>query len=124
MAGRQMTNARIQEIFHLGFGDFNAGRFFAAHETWEEIWLHSAEPEKTLLQGLIQIAAGFHHVSKDNPEGGCALLTAGIVKLGRSPARYRGTRVRELREAARIWVVELQAGRSPARETMPQLLQE
>jgi predicted metal-dependent hydrolase len=119
-----MTNARIQEIFHRGFEDFNAGRFVAAHETWEEIWLRSVEPEKTLLQGLIQIAAGFHHISKENPEGGCALLTGGIVKLERSPARYRGTRVRELREAARIWVVELQAGRRPATETMPQLLQE
>jgi predicted metal-dependent hydrolase len=124
MAGRQMTSAKIKEIFRRGFEDFNAGRFFAAHETWEEIWLHSAEPEKTLLQGLIQIAAGFHHISKDNLEGGCALLTAGIVKLGRSPARYRGTRVRDLKEAARFWVVELQEGRIPARESMPRLMQE
>jgi uncharacterized protein len=39
---------------------YDAGEFFAAHEAWESRWLESKEPEKTFLQGLIQVAAAFH----------------------------------------------------------------
>ncbi len=124
MGGRPKTNAARDEIFRRGFEQFNARDFFAAHETWEEIWLEAHEPEKTTLQGLIQISAGFHHVSRKNLEGGCALLTAGVVKLGRSPAGYRGVRVDELRETARRWVMELQEGRNPGLEWAPRLRRE
>jgi predicted metal-dependent hydrolase len=45
-----------------GVHAFNAGEFFAAHEVWEELWLDSVGPGKQLLQGLVQIAAGYAKV--------------------------------------------------------------
>ena len=58
-----------QERFERGLAHFNARQFFEAHEVWEEIWLTEDEPERTFLQGLIQIAAAFHHYRRGNPEG-------------------------------------------------------
>jgi hypothetical protein len=54
----------------------DAGEFFAAHEAWESRWLESQEPEKTFLQGLIQLTAAFHHFQRNNPLGATRLLQA------------------------------------------------
>ena len=43
-----------------GLRCFHSSTFFEAHEHWESVWLAAQEPEKTLLQGLIQVAASFH----------------------------------------------------------------
>ena len=45
-----------------GLRCFHSGAFFEAHEHWESVWLAAQEPEKTFLQGLIQIAAAFYHL--------------------------------------------------------------
>src|SRR5690348_11981481 len=42
---------------HGGLRCFHSGAFFEAHEHWESVWLAAQEPEKTFLQGLIQVAA-------------------------------------------------------------------
>lgn len=77
---------------------FNDGKFFEAHEAWEEIWLIESEPEKTFLQGLIQVAAAFHHAQRGNAPGMTSLLKAGLEKLSRFPADYRGIAVAKLCE--------------------------
>jgi predicted metal-dependent hydrolase len=46
-----------------------AGELFAAHEASESRWLGIREPEKTFLQGLIQVTAAFHHLQRNNPLG-------------------------------------------------------
>lgn len=56
-------------------------QFFEAHEHWEAVWLKSAVPEKTFLQGLIQMTAAFHHLQRGNPEGAASLLLQALRKL-------------------------------------------
>ena len=34
---------------------YEAGEFFTAHESWESVLLTAPEPEKTFLQGIIQV---------------------------------------------------------------------
>ena len=77
--------ANIRSKFRRGVEQFNARQFFEAHETWEEIWLGSPEPEKTFLQGIIQIAAAFHHYTRGNMRGTRILLEAGLAALGALP---------------------------------------
>src|SRR5689334_23240838 len=55
MAARESLSDFLEEGRTL----FNEGRFFEAHERWEEAWLVETGPSKLRLQGLIQIAAGF-----------------------------------------------------------------
>jgi predicted metal-dependent hydrolase len=98
-----MNSADRKKKFEVGLAHFNAEKFFEAHEFWEEIWLVEPEPEKTFLQGLIQVTAAFHHFQRGNPDGTESLLASGIVKLLRFPADHHGLAIGELRDAGRKW---------------------
>jgi predicted metal-dependent hydrolase len=89
--------------FRKGVALFNARKFFEAHEVWEELWLVEPEPEKTFLQGLIQLAAAYHHHGRGNPRGTQSLLAAGLAKLGRFPDGHRDIALAELRTEAKQW---------------------
>jgi predicted metal-dependent hydrolase len=110
------------ERFERGLAHFNARRFFEAHEAWEEIWLVEDEPEKTFLQGIIQIAAAFHHYRRGNSDGAESLLAAGIVKISRLPDDYHGLAVGNLRVAAKWWARRLGDGRKPDDREIPVIL--
>jgi uncharacterized protein len=95
---------------------YDAGEFFTAHEAWESVWLCSPEPEKTFLQGLIQVTAAFHHSRHDNPLGTVLLLEAALRRLERYPAYFGGISVALLRDDIRERLRMLEAG-----EAAPQL---
>jgi uncharacterized protein len=95
---------REQDLFARGVLLFNAKYFFEAHEAWEELWLRTAPPEKTFLQGLIQVTAAFHHHSRNNLRGMKSLLRAGLAKLEPFPGNHRGMNISELRERGRNWL--------------------
>jgi hypothetical protein len=52
-----------QEEFSKGVLLFNERRFWNAHESWENVWKHHVEDERLFLQGLIQLAAAYHHLT-------------------------------------------------------------
>jgi predicted metal-dependent hydrolase len=59
-----------ERLFRTGIDLFNQGRFFAAHEAWEEIWRSTTPEPRSLFQGLIQVAAALHqHLDLKRPEG-------------------------------------------------------
>ncbi|MFN2237777.1 MAG: DUF309 domain-containing protein [Thermoanaerobaculia bacterium] len=60
---------------------FNEGLFWEAHEAWEAIWLVAAPPEKQFVQGLIQVAAAWHHVGRRNRIGATRLATRALARL-------------------------------------------
>jgi uncharacterized protein len=116
-----MKSVQRNKKFEEGLAHFNAKRFFEAHEFWEEIWLVETEPEKTFLQGLIQITAAFHHHQSGNPEGAESLLAAGIVKLLRFPKDHRGLAIGALRENAKQWARALGMGDDLGESALPKL---
>jgi predicted metal-dependent hydrolase len=116
-----MKTAEKNEKFELGLAHFNSRKFFEAHEIWEEIWLVESEPEKTFLQGLIQLAAAYHHYARGNPSGTESLLASGIVKLTRFPADHRGLGIAELRATAIQWARMLGEGRDPGPSRLPKI---
>lgn len=51
----------LEEAFEAGKRLFDDGRYWDAHEAWEERWrIEEREAPRLLLQALIQIAAAFH----------------------------------------------------------------
>jgi hypothetical protein len=107
--------------FQRGVALFNARKFFEAHEVWEELWLREPEPEKTFLQGLIQLAAAFHHYFRGNARGAESLLAAGIVKLGRFPGDQYGLALAKFRDEAKQWARLLGAGKDPGLRKLPRI---
>lgn len=75
--------ARWGEAFTQGARLFDAGAFFEAHEAWEALWLAEREHvARRVLQGLIQIAAGYHqYFVKGRPDSAARLLQRGLAKL-------------------------------------------
>ncbi len=65
----------------IGVAQFNAGRFFVAHEIWEALWDETVGAEKPLLRGLVQIAAGYAKVESEVDAGALKLLTRGIDEV-------------------------------------------
>jgi len=90
-------------LFQKGLEQFNHGEFFESHESWELIWLPAPEPDKTFLQGIVQVAAALHHYQRDNLSGARSLLRRGLAKIEQFPADYRGLRLEELRSNVRAW---------------------
>lgn len=71
-----------------GIEDFNAGRYFDAHEIWEEIWLRSSGETKLFYQMLIQAAVGLHHYERGNARGARGMNTNVFEKLSRLPSVF------------------------------------
>src|SRR4051812_39184027 len=90
-----MDSQKKNRLFQEGLAAFNSSHFYDAHEHWEEIWLKTPNPDKTFLQGLIQIAA-FHHYSKNNSLGCRNLLVAGLFKLEQFPRTHFGLAIEPL----------------------------
>ncbi|MBZ5662635.1 MAG: DUF309 domain-containing protein [Acidobacteriia bacterium] len=108
-------------LFQKGLEAFNSGRFYDAHEHWEEVWLETRNPEKMFLQGLIQVAAAFHHYSRANNLGCHNLLHAGLLKLECFPEEHWGLAIEPLRASVRRWLVPLRAGENPVRVRIPRI---
>ena len=81
LPGKGPVNADTAARLERGRALFNAGRYFEAHEAWEEAWLAERGDARRLLQGLIQVAAGCHKAGQGKAEGCARLLAAGLEKL-------------------------------------------
>jgi uncharacterized protein len=103
---------------------FDEGRFFEAHEEWEKHWLgEKDETRKRLLQGLIQIAAGFHKLlAMSSPESAERLLAKGLAKLDAFPQEVKRLELEEFRAGVHACARDLAAGRFD-RATIPRLTQ-
>jgi len=106
-----------------GLRCYRAEEFFAAHEHWESVWLGSKEPEKAFLQGLIQVAAAFHHLQRGNSQGTRSLLERARQRLERYPEYFWGIDVTSLCQEIAEWLQLLEAGRATHDRSYPQLHQ-
>src|SRR5262245_34061438 len=105
---------------HEGLRCFHSGAFFEAHEHWESVWLTAQEPEKTFLQGLIQVAAAFHHFQRGNYAGTISLLQSALRRLDAYPEAFARVAVAPLRATIRLWLSALE---TPSRSPLPLLPQ-
>jgi len=71
-----------------GINFFNSGRYFEAHEAWEDLWRPTRGPLRLFYQGLIQAAVGLHHLNAGNLNGARAQLTKCLQKLEQYPPGF------------------------------------
>ena len=84
-----------------GIEEFNANHFFECHETLEDIWRAERRPLRQFYKGVIQVAAGFHHLRRNNFKGTVNKLESGTRYLEPFQPRYLGIDVQRLIEEAR-----------------------
>lgn len=95
-ARRAQMHPRLLE----GIDHFNARRFWEAHEAWEDIWRAAAGDERQFLQGLIQLAAAYHHVQRGTLRGAPRLFEAALRRLDALPRCYGGVERQQAVESA------------------------
>ena len=80
------------ERFEHGIAEFNEGKFYDCHETLERCWQEQGrlaapmeDPHRQWVQGVIQIAVGFHHLERDNVKGALKLFERGLARIKKFP---------------------------------------
>ena len=101
-------NEGMPDEFWQGVDQFNAGQYYACHDTLEALWIEAAEPEKTFYQGILQIAVALYHLSNHNLRGAMILLGEGSNRLRRYPSEYGGIDVDELLSQSAALLTALQ----------------
>lgn len=97
-----MTKPDYPSCFIRGVEHFNALEFWDAHEAWEELWLVAETEVEQFLQGLIQVAAAYHHMKRGTFRGGVRLFDAGLRRLSAFPQQFSGIDRTEVEAAARL----------------------
>jgi predicted metal-dependent hydrolase len=81
-----------------GIAVYNAGRYHAAHDAWEEYWLDlDSGDDEQFLHGLIQFTAVVHHGTDGNWSGAEGLAESAGEYLDGLPADYRGVNLDAVR---------------------------
>jgi predicted metal-dependent hydrolase len=102
---------------------FNGGEFWEAHEAWEEVWMpHRHRPGSEFFKGLIQCAAGFHHLKGGNSGGALIKWASGSTYLQPFLPAAHGLRLDDLVKRVDEYRVAVAAGAvlklTPPRITM------
>ena len=98
-----LTPQRVRGLFDRAVAHFNAQRFFEAHEDWETLWQEADGAYRVWLQGLIQAAAGLHHVSWGTPSGFSKLMKASSEKLSGYAGETNGIEFARLFDDLEPW---------------------
>lgn len=107
-AGYDAAHERVYPREYLeGIAHFNAGRYYDAHEIWEEIWLRSADEAKLFYHMLIQAAVGLYHYQRNNLHGARVLYERVCKKLQILPDEFMSLDVTELARQLHAFFAEL-----------------
>ncbi|MFB6123608.1 MAG: DUF309 domain-containing protein [Haloferacaceae archaeon] len=93
----------MDDSLRAGVAIYNAGRYHAAHDAWEDVWLDldAGSADERLLHGLIQFTAAVHHARNLNWSGATGLAASAREYLVELPATYRGVDVATVRSYLR-----------------------
>ncbi len=103
-----------RRLMEAGRAAFNRGEFYEAHEFWEEVWDQLDDPDRTWVQGLIQVATGLHKLGRDRPDICRRLLDRALAKLQNAPVTLEGFDLEELRADAKRVLSAVERGDRPA----------
>ena len=90
-----------EEAFVRGVERFNALEFWEAHEEWEKLWLEAEGDLVEFYQGLIQLAAAYHHMKRGTYSGAVRLFDASLRRLEPFPSGFLSLDRTEAESAAR-----------------------
>lgn len=87
-----------ERLFFEGLQAYEEKYFFEAHEIWEELWSKYYLADRTLIQGLIQLAVSFVHLGNGNLNGAKSLLNKSAEKFSSFSGVHRGINIDNLKK--------------------------
>jgi uncharacterized protein len=103
---------------------FNEGRFWDAHEAWEEAWMPDRKgPDAGFFKGLIQVAAGCYHYRRRNRRGTVNKWRSGAGYLRAYPSSHRGVAIGALVESVDALLAAMGASEEWPELDLPRIVQ-
>jgi predicted metal-dependent hydrolase len=96
-----MTDRRLYPFLIDAAREFNAGRYFEAHEAIEDGLEQVPDDLWELCIGLIQIAVGYHKTTQQLWHGAAKMLALGLEKVDPFDADAGGLNLEPLRQRVR-----------------------
>ena len=107
-----------------GLALFNSRQFFDAHEALEEVWREAPRRShlRRHLQGLVQLAVAFHHLSTGNHVGARSVLERALRNVEGAEESFPEVDWERLRTSLKPWREYLaEARRKPGGSSPPEL---
>ncbi len=95
-----LTEEEKREALAKAVREFNSWRFYDCHETLEDVWRAEGGELADFYQGIIKVAAGFHHLLRGNHKGTISLLGHALTLLEAYRPSRLGVNVQRLIEEA------------------------
>ncbi len=96
LAIEPQIDAQDRADLAAGAALFDQREFWEAHERWEGIWQREERSVRSFYQGLIQVAAGYHHWTVTHRPKGVQLgIAKGVEKLNWYLPSYLGVDLEE-----------------------------
>ena len=111
------ADPRFQQAVDL----FNQCAWYEAHDAFEEIWHETADPDRRLLQGILQIAVAHVHLERGNLRGATILLGEGVGRLSSAKTGDLGLDLPSVRDQARLRLEALRCETDPSALPIPEL---
>ena len=93
---RSACQAPLPALALRGLENFNAGKYFEAHEYLEAAWRDEPGPVRNLYQGVLQVAVGYYHLRNGNFLGARKMFARSRKWLASLPAICQGIDVAQL----------------------------
>lgn len=106
-----MTAAALHRLLIDAAREFNAGRYFEAHEVLEEGLDDVPDHLWNLFVGLIQIAVGYHKTTQQLWSGALGMLERALQKVEPFPPEAAGLNLEALRQRVRTDIEKLRTSR-------------
>jgi len=88
-----LSEGTLPPALVAAIGLFDAGRYLAAHELFEELWEETEGPDAGFYKGLLQAAIALHHFREGNLDGAARLLAGHRRCLAPYLPRHHGVDV-------------------------------
>ncbi len=95
-----LTEEEKREALAKAVREFNSWRFYDCQETLEDVWRAEGGELADFYQGIIKVAAGFHHLLRGNHKGTVNLLGHALTLLEPYRPSCLGVNVQRLIEEA------------------------
>jgi predicted metal-dependent hydrolase len=91
------VSQKIETLFIKGKKEFLDGRYYDAHETWEDLWSDYYLKDRKFVQGLIQLSVSFVHLKNNNMIGARNLLKKSKAKFSDFEGVHRSISMNKLK---------------------------
>lgn len=91
------VSQKIETLFIKGKKEFLDGRYYDAHETWEDLWSDYYLKDRKFVQGLIQLSVSFVHLKNNNMIGAKSLLKKSKAKFSYFEGVHRSINTNKLK---------------------------